>query len=58
MKSILYVFDYLILRKVVDNYHHRTKLINTQTFRVNIKTTLKIKLKVVLFCQFKNTLAN
>ena len=24
MKSVLYVLDYLILRKVVDNYHYRT----------------------------------
>jgi len=26
MKSVLYVLDYLILRKVVDNYHYRTRL--------------------------------
>ena len=25
MKSVLYVPDYLILRKVVDNYHYCTK---------------------------------
>ena len=24
MKSVLYVLDYLILRKVVDNYHYLT----------------------------------
>ncbi len=36
MKSVLYVLDYLILRKAVDNYYYRTRLIDTRTFRVKV----------------------
>lgn len=32
MKLVLYVLDYSILRKVVDNYHYRTILIDTRTY--------------------------
>lgn len=33
MKSALYALDYLILRKVVDNYHYRTRLIDNSNFK-------------------------
>lgn len=41
MKSVLYVLDYLILRKVVDNYHYHT-----------IKDLFE--LEIVCFFSFKN----
>lgn len=54
MKSILYVFDYLTLQKVVDNYPYRTRLIgNSNIFRDNIKTALKIKMRVIYFANNK-----
>lgn len=42
MKSVLYVLGYLILRKVVDNYHYRTidesvRTIRTLIYRINRK---------------------